>query len=208
MRKDHEFVINQKETKFKKEISEIKDNSYLIPKKALEENKYLHFLISYFMGNTPSNEFVNFCNLIYLSNQRTFSIIRNFLPLIPERTLRTINSPEKFYLKSSLTDIQHIPDLISQFHPDASENSPVHMTIGGDAASIKTILESGLSSMYTFMALPLEKSRKTNSIYICPTINGTSSEEIVEKCHTIIYLIEKDNKFVVDFVSTDGDGGF
>lgn len=43
---------------------------------------------------------------------------------------------------------------------------------------------------------------------MCPTNNGTSNKSIVEKLDEIIFLIEKENKFVVDFIATDGDSAF
>ena len=208
MQNDLIYIVNQKENECKKKISDIYENSFQIPKDILDKNKYLYYLILYTMGNAPSNDFVNFCNLIYLNNPRTFKIFRNFLMLMPERTLRSINSPEKNYLKFCLTELEGIQQILFQFYPDACIEKPVHLTLGGDAASIKTILESGLSSFYNFMALPLEKKRKTASIHVCPTNNGTSSKEIVEKCEIIINLIESEKKFVIDFVATDGDGAF
>ena len=138
------------------------------------------------MGNEPTEDFVNICNLIYITNQRTFRILRDFLQLIPESTLREINSPRKNYLKDCLISIQKIPIILSQYYPSASIENKVHLTLGGDAASIKTIQELGLSAIYNYMALPLKKNLKPCSIHICPTRNGTSPAEIVEKSDEII----------------------
>ena len=95
MRNDLKYIIDRKESEHKKQISEITNNNFLIPNEIIQKHKYLHELISYSMGSEPSTDFINFCRLIYEINQRSYSILQDFLPVIPERTIFTINSPEK-----------------------------------------------------------------------------------------------------------------
>lgn len=182
MKTDLFFILDQKEKQHQIELSgKNNTNSLILPNEFLEKNKFLHYMILYSLGNAPTKDFLNFCNLVYLIDQGTFSVIRDFLPLIPQRTLRTINYPEKVYFKNCLLEVENIPKILAYYYPDSSLENQVHLTLGGDAASIKTIIESGLPSMYNFMALPLEKNRKPVSLHICSTRNGTSSKEIVEK---------------------------
>ena len=58
------------------------------------------------------------------------------------------------------------------------------------------------------MAIPQEKSKKSIPLHLCSTNNGTSNKSIFEKLDEIIFLLEKDEKFVVDFIATDGNGAF
>lgn len=206
MKNSLQTIISQKTRNYQKEISDITENNMLVPLKILEKNKYLDEIISYALGNTPSEDFTNFCNLMYLINQKSYSILRDFIPLIPERTLFAINGPEKSEIKNSILDIENIPNVLSNFYPDI--NKKIHVTLGGDAASIKLIAESGKTAAYVFKILPLDKNLKPIPIYICQTKNGTSNKEILKICENIIFQIEKSGKFIVDFVATDGDAAF
>lgn len=206
MKNSLQTIISQKTSNYQKEISDITENNMLVPLKILEKNKYLDEIISYALGNTPSEDFTNFCNLMYLINQKSYSILRDFIPLIPERTLFAINGPEKGEIKNSILDIENIPNVLSNFYPDI--NKKIHVTLGGDAASIKLIAESGKTAAYVFKILPLDKNLKPIPIYICQTKNGTSNKEILKICENIIFQIEKSGKFIVDFVATDGDAAF
>lgn len=107
--------------------------------------------------------------------------MRDFIPLIPERTITSINSPEKSDIQNNLINIENIPKALSNFYGNIEKDDKIHLTLGGDAASIKLIPETGMSASYTYMALPLDKNLKSFPIYICPTKNGASSKEILEK---------------------------
>lgn len=64
------FILNQKIDQYKNEISDLKNKNLLIPHEIIEKNKFLMEMISYAMGNSPSSDFINFCNLIHVIDQK------------------------------------------------------------------------------------------------------------------------------------------
>ena len=75
MRNDLNFILTQKENHYQKQISDIQGNYFLMPQKIIKEHKYLYELILYLMGNSPSTDFLNFCNLIHTLNHNTYSVL-------------------------------------------------------------------------------------------------------------------------------------
>lgn len=159
MRSDLKFIIDKKESEYKKQISDISDNNFLIPNEIIQKHKFLFELIKYAMGSEPSIDFVNFCRLIHEINQRSYSILQDFLPVIPERSIFTINSPEKNQIREHLSNSEKVPEILSNYFKDSSDDKKTHLVLGGDAASVKLIPESGLSAVYTYMALPFDKKK-------------------------------------------------
>lgn len=47
-----------------------------------------------------------------------------------------INSSEKNDIQKLLTNSDNIPEILSSFYPDSTEENKTHLTLGGDAASV------------------------------------------------------------------------
>lgn len=148
-----------------------------------------------------SRNFINFCFMIYIIHNKTYQILNGFIPLIPDYSYREMLSPERNLLKESITDINFIDNIIT----DAITYTPI--TLSGDAASIKPFGDQSLSSMYTYIASPLSKECKSNTLHVCPCKSGTSSNEIVDKFSLISQKLERKG-YEVKFWATDGDKAF
>lgn len=195
-------IIKQCQETFKKSIDSIHNNNFLIPINITNQYPILRQCLEYAANKTsPSPDFLNFCFMIYLVHNKTYQILTDFLPFIPESSCRKKLSSERNLLKASITDI----NLMDNMFPDAVQYTP--LTLSGDAASIKPFGDKNLTSMYTYLACPLSKEYRSNSAHVCPCSSGTSSSEIVDKFTVISQKFERKG-YEVKFWATDGDKAF
>lgn len=176
----------------------------MYPKVMMEKRPFLQYMCDYYFKKQIHPQFRNFCQLIYFIHQRSYKIIRKFLPILPGSMIRSETQLVRKMLKNNLLDINQIPTMLNDLYGDV-EN--MHVTIGGDAASIKPVSEKGNSAVYTFMILPIKKIYKTFPLHMTITQNGASNKEIVNKFFKICDIVER-CKVSVDFVATDGDEAF
>lgn len=130
-------------------------------KKIFEKYKFLQDMIYYAMGTIPSSDFRHFCQFFFLLNRNAYANACNFLPKIPIRTIYDNYSSIRHQKNDELCNVDSIQSLLSnnyQFE-DEEKNSVEHITLAGDAASIKRMTESRNSAIYTYLAVPLKKKR-------------------------------------------------
>ena len=72
-----------------------------------------------------------------------------------------MNSSEKNEIQNLLKDTDNIPKILSIFYPDSTKENKTHLTLGDDAASVKLIPESSKTAVYSYMAIPQEKAKKS-----------------------------------------------
>ena len=201
-------IIKKKDDENQQKILEIENDYIYFPKNTFNDYPIVNDMIKYSLGGTPSDDFLHFCQFFFLLNQNAYAKLCDFIPLIPNRTLfdSFVNARNK--KRNQLLFPNEIPFSLENYYMTDKTDDPIHITLGGDAASIKIIPESGNSAIYVHMALPLRKDLKPIPLNITPTTNGSSNQKIVGLSKYITNIIEKNGRFVIDFIATDGDKGF
>lgn len=192
---EHEIKCSQK-------IKNIQKYNYLVQNNVFIQYPILKDMLDYVELHEASSKYSIFCTLAYLLNSKLYSFLQHFIPIIPERTCRDMLKDPRDKMKSDICSINNFLNIVK-----SQLNNPIPLTLGGDAASIKPFGEKCLTSMYTYMILALSKSYHVFPIHICPTTNGTSSQDIVDKYKFISAELKKLGN-VVKFISTDGDKSF
>ena len=121
---------------------------------------------------------LHFCQF-FLLNQNAYAKLCDFIPLISNRILFDSYVNARNEKRNQLLFQKEIPFSLENYYLTDETDDPIHITLGGDAASIKIIPESGNSAIYVHMALPLRKELKPIPLNITPTTNGSTNQKIV-----------------------------
>lgn len=204
MKENVSRIIDFKVGELEKKIQFYEDNFIMYPKQEMIKMPFLQYMCDYYISKRINPNYQNFCSLIYFLHQRSYNVIRKFLPVLPGSFIRSETHIMRNTLKANLLDINQIPSILYDLYQNSEG---MHVTIAGDAASIKPVSEKGDSAVYTFMIVPIKKMYKNHPLHMMITQNGSSSPEVVSRFFHICDIVEKCN-FSIDFVATDGDASF
>ncbi len=191
-------IINLKLT----EVKQMMKGFVSFPSGELEKYPMIIKMLLFSLTGETSEEFEDFCKLIYFHNTKVYDIISDFFPIIPKTRIKNSTMQQRKEFEDDILHIENIPKIL-----DSHFKEKIPVVIAGDAASVKPIFESSLNSIYLYMLLPLIQELRPLPIHAAATKSGSSNKTIVEKFFKICDIVEKQG-FSVDFVSTDGDKGF
>lgn len=97
-------------------------------------------MINYSISKEYSEKFLHFCILICLNNRKTYSILCDFLPFIPIRTLDFNLTAQRNIYRHYLRCPSSISANLTKFYHVDQSDEPLHINLGGDAASILFLL--------------------------------------------------------------------
>ena len=184
------------------DVKKMMDGFVSLPVSELEKFPMILQMILYSITGEASDEFTDFCKLLYFHNNKVYDILHSFLPFLSKTQIKEETMSQRAEFEY---DIKHVENIKKILDSNFKEKIPV--VIGGDAASVNPVFESSLNSIYLYMILPLLKEFKPLPIHATSTKNGSSSKFIVDRFKEICDIVEAQG-FQVDFIATDGDKGF
>lgn len=166
------------------------------------QKKLIDEIIKKIQGNNEEDFYLlkTFSSLVYTLDPHCFDIIRNFLPLFCETTVRNFICPLKYQMRDSIRDYKQIPIIINHFYP--KNHKIIYATLAGDAAQMyeKDIAKN----LYCFELLPVESIYNVASIHFQFFDKGSAPPILREIFKDIIKELRKLDVRVI-FTATDGE---
>ena len=158
-------------------------------------------------GNRYSDVILDLCFTLFSVSPNAYNILRCYLNLPCENTLRYHFQEKVKEIVENLQDMSNIADIIKYYREQNSFYEAFDIVLGVDAFSFDRLTDDGSKFAFCFYGQPINPKLPCFPVYIVPTIDGKASYSIIVQMKCLISLLEK-NGINVFCTSSDGDSAY